>query len=56
MPGEPMYIVLANIRRYERLLAAPDTPSEKRAVLVRLLSETRREIDADAEKKASSYC
>jgi len=38
---EPEYIIHANMQRYERLLANPETPVERRKVLIKLLAEAK---------------
>jgi len=46
MTPEPAYILEANIRRYRRLLADPNTPQATRDVVVRLLAEMRDQLEA----------
>jgi hypothetical protein len=44
MTKEPAYILEANIRRYRRLLADPNTPQASRDVIGRLLVEMRERL------------
>jgi hypothetical protein len=44
MTGEPACILEANIRRYRRLLADPNTPQGTRDVIARLLIEMRERL------------
>jgi len=46
MTLEPAYILEANIRRYRRLLADPNTPQASRDVITRLLVEMRGRLQA----------
>jgi len=50
--GEPTYIIAANMRRYERLLADPGTAPELRQVLMKLLAEARETLGLREPKKA----
>ena len=43
---EPAYILEANIRRYRRLVADPNTPQATRDVVLRLLAEMRDQLEA----------
>ena len=48
MNREPAYIVQANIRSYQRLLADPCTSPVTREVVVKLLAEAREQLHAIA--------
>jgi len=55
--GEPTYIIAANIRRYERMLADTRTLPERREVLTKLLAEARAALDeTGSDAKASVIC
>jgi hypothetical protein len=41
---EPAYVLEANIRRYRRLLADPNTPQATRDVVAKLLVEMRERL------------
>jgi hypothetical protein len=45
MTLEPVYILEANIRRYRRLLADPNTPQANRDVINRLLVEMQERLE-----------
>jgi hypothetical protein len=57
MSSEPSYIIEANIRRYQRLLAKPDLPAATRRVVAKLLEEARESLGASAtnERDADLY-
>ncbi len=50
---EPIRIVLSNLRRFERLIADPNTPAVTQTILTKLIAEERAKLAAakdDAEE------
>jgi len=47
---EPEYVICANIRRYQRLLADPETSVEQRKVLIKLLAEAKASLAHAADR------
>ena len=55
--GEPTYIIAANIRRYERMLANPSTAPKTREVLTKLLAEAHAALEEIGDdERASAIC